>query len=48
MNVLVSLTDKSGSDGFLKEISSIVDRIYASEGTKKISGGKWSGVPLYL
>ncbi|MCL4323583.1 MAG: bifunctional phosphoribosylaminoimidazolecarboxamide formyltransferase/IMP cyclohydrolase [Candidatus Thermoplasmatota archaeon] len=35
MNVLVSLTDKSGSDGFLKEISSIVDRIYASEGTKK-------------
>ena len=35
MNVLASLTDKSGSDEFLKAIKGKVEKIYASEGTRK-------------
>ncbi len=35
MNVLVSLTNKDGSDRFLKRIEKYVDDIYASDGTKK-------------
>ena len=35
MRVLASLTDKEGSDVFLKSINKFVDEVYASEGTKK-------------
>ena len=35
MNVLASLTDKSGSDEFLKALNGKIDKIYASEGTRK-------------
>jgi phosphoribosylaminoimidazolecarboxamide formyltransferase/IMP cyclohydrolase len=35
MIVLASLTDKSGSDSFLKSISQEVETVYASDGTRK-------------